>query len=294
MCLCKQLQWGQAFLQLSPPSSVKSRTGFFLVITIPLVPWDLAGLKHLGGCATGNNSHHGHHPLTTPVYQILLYLAQYIKLKLNVSTTSWNGTAKQPTLLLTLEVLPPLQKVSDTNDDSFLKSLKEIIPPLKAYVCQWVEEEDQEYKAAFAAEQVWGQSGFHETLSRKTKQTQFEIFIMFLNFRHFINKKVWFGEGASADETRPAHTPEPPRDWKDKEHSCRSDVGYTAGGNRKRLVKSPNTGIQIRDRQEGTLHWMLCRTIGRGTFPLSKASAREKRDLHGERLRCRIWCDAKT
>lgn len=201
MCLCKQLQWGQAFLQLSPPSSVKSRTGFFLVITIPLVPWDLAGLKHLGGCATGNNSHHGHHPLTLPVYQILLYLAQYIKLKFNVSTTSWNGTAKHPTLLLTLEVLPPLQKVSDTNDDSFLKSLKEIIPPLKAYVCQWVEEEDQEYKAAFAAEQVWGQSGFHETLSRKTKQTQFEIVIMFLNFRHFINKKVWFREGASADES---------------------------------------------------------------------------------------------
>lgn len=37
------------------------------------------------------------------------------------------------------EVLPPLQKVSDTNNEGLLKSRKEIIPLLKAHICQEVE-----------------------------------------------------------------------------------------------------------------------------------------------------------
>lgn len=54
-------------------------------------------------------------------------------------------------------------------------------------------QEDQEYKATFAAEQVRGQSGFHETMSQKTKQTVFEIFRMLPQFQVFYQQKgmIW-------------------------------------------------------------------------------------------------------
>lgn len=126
----------------------------------------------------------------------------------------------------------------------------------------------------------------------KRQNKQYSRFLeCFLNFKYFINKKVWFGRGATADETRLSHTPEPPRDWKDKEHSCRSDVGYTEEATETgEISKHWNSGLWQKGRN---LAVDAQQNYRKRDISLSRASAREKTDLHSERLRCMIWCDAK-
>lgn len=154
-------------------------------------------------------------------------------------------------------------------------------------------QEDQEYKATFAAEHVRGQSGFHETLSQKTKQTKFEIFRMLPQFQAFYQPKGMIWERGYSRWDTPITYTRVPTGLKRQGTQLQEWCGLYRGGNRKRLVRPQNTRTQICDRKEGTLQWMFSRTIGRGTFHLSRASAREKTDLHGEHLRCMIWCDAK-